>query len=209
MPSINMIASRRAQKRKLETNVRKLVWVLMAEFVLAILLGGWLCTKLYTTRGSIAELNQQLSKLDPIIAEIKTYDTKTGDLLPKLGLLNEAKVSTMRWYNILDKLTESLPTPTYLTQITSSEKLVSTGSGKDKTSDIMTTVSVQGSTSTQSKVGETMLRLGEIPEFDGVSLNYSRLDTNGGIDTLSFQMNATVKDSGIFEEEGKNGTTKS
>lgn len=209
MPSINMIAFRRAQKKKLETNVRKLVWVLMAEFVLAVLAGGWLCTRLYTTRGNIAELNQQLSKLDPIIAEIKTFNTNTGDLLPKLGLLNEAKVSTMRWYNILDKLSESLPTPTYLTQITSSEQVQSAGTGTSKTSDIMTTVSLQGSTSTQSKVGETMLRLGEIPEFDGVELSYSRIDTNGGLDTLSFQMNARVKDSGIFEEADKNGTTKS
>lgn len=209
MPSINMIAPRRAQKKKIERDVRKLVWVLLAEFVIAILVGGVLCTKLYSTRGNTSDLNQQLSKLDPIIAEIKRYDTKTGDLLPKLGILNEAKVTTMRWYNILDKLTESLPTPTYLTQITSNEIINSSGDATKKAGSIKISVSLQGATSTQSKVGETMLRLEEISDFDGIELSYSKLDSNRGNPIISFSMNAAIKNSDVFEEAAKNDTSKS
>ena len=55
MPSVNMIAPRRAEKMRLERDMRRLVLVILAEFVAAAGLGGWVCTKLLTTSSRIAD----------------------------------------------------------------------------------------------------------------------------------------------------------
>src|SRR5664279_584907 len=116
MPSVNMISPRRAEKMRLERDMRRLVIVIIAELVIAAGLGGWVCTKLWTTNGRIADLNVQLTKLQPIVKEIEHYQRATARLDPKLKLLGHAKEGTMRWFNTLDKLSASLPESTYLTR---------------------------------------------------------------------------------------------
>ena len=117
MPSINMIAPRRAEKRRLEGAMRKLAALILVQLVFALALGGWVFMKTLTTRAAIAELNSQMQVLAPKIRKVAELDRKTAELKPKVDLLNQAKSRTMRWYNTLDKLTQSVPAATWLTRI--------------------------------------------------------------------------------------------
>ena len=85
--------------------------------------------------------------------------------MPKLKLLNEAKDSTMRWYNSLDRLAQSMPPSTYLTKI---------GTGKAQQNDPKTVVDISGVSATQARVGEAILRFQMVPDFKSVDLRFTR-----------------------------------
>lgn len=181
MPSINMIAPRRAEKRRLEQAMRRLVVVILAELVFAVALGGWVFMKTLTTRASIAELNAQLQTLEPSIKKVKDLDAKTAKLRPKVDLLNQAKSNTMRWYNTLDRLTQSIPSSTWLTRLSTS-------------TDITTkalVLNLNGMTSEQARVGETMMRLQANPDFKSVDLHYTQKGTMNNVQAIEFEIGAT------------------
>jgi len=184
MPSINMIAPRRVEKRRLERDMRRLVAVILAELVCAVAIGGWVCTKLLTTRNRIGDLDVQLARLQPIVKQIEGYDSATKTLAPKLDLLNKAKERTMQWYNSLDRLTQSLPQSTYLTRIATKRS--------DKKEDAGTTVNLSGISISQAKIGETMLRLTAIPDFKKVDLHYSQASCVNGCPAIEFEIGATM-----------------
>jgi Tfp pilus assembly protein PilN len=206
MPSINMIAPRRALKKRFERDVRKLVIVLLAELFVAVLLGGGLCTKLLTTKLQISNLDRQLSKLEPVVTEIDKYDTATSELLPKLGLLYEAKSSTMRWYNILDSMTRSIPQPAYINSLNSGNEIINLiMNGADKNSgkniaNLSTTLNIIGIATSQAQVGETMLRLNKIPEFKTVELKSAKNCGPGLIQGVNFEIKATLNEAAKSQE---------
>ena len=195
MPSVNMIAPRRAEKMRLERDMRRLVVVIVAELILAAGLGGWVCTKVWTTNGHIADLNVQLTKLQPVVKEIAGYETATQKLDPKLKLLGQAKESTMHRFNALDKLSQSLPQSTYLTRLSTTTAASQPG----------TVVDMDGISANQAKVGEFMLRVNVIPDFNGVDLHYTQ--RSGATSALEFEVGAKMK--GSSEEVKKNGATVS
>ena len=94
MPSINMIAPRRAEKRRLEHAMRRLALLILAELVFVVALGGWVFTKTITTRATIAEFNAQLQTLAPTIKPIQALENKASELQPKVDLLNGAMART-------------------------------------------------------------------------------------------------------------------
>ena len=192
MPSINMIAPRRAEKRRTERDMRRLAIVILAELVFAVCLGGFVCTKIWATRCQISELEAQITKLQPKVKEIKENELATAKLTPKLQLLNQAKERTMRWYNTLDRLTQSMPSSTYLTQISTSQ-----GSANNKS----TTVSLRGISLSQAKVGETMIRLQSVPDFKSVMLRFTQKTNINTASAVEFEIGADMK----TEETPKNG----
>lgn len=165
MPSINMIAPKRADKTRMERDMRRLMLVILVELIVAVGLGGWVATRLFTTRNRISDLDVQIAKLQPIVKQIKQYDEATDKLVPKLKLLNEAKDGTMRWYNTLDRLAQSLPESTYLTRI---------GTSKTQNDDKQTSVDIGGISASQARVGEAILRFQAVPDFRSVDLRYTR-----------------------------------
>lgn len=186
MPSINMIAPRRAEKLRLQRDIRRLVMVVIAEVLFAVCLGGWMCTMLWSTQIKITGLDRQIEKLQPVIKQIEDFESATNNLTPKLELLGHAKNQTMCWYNTLDKLTQSLPDATYLTRIATSVNSAST----DKQAE--TVVNLTGVSSAQARVGETMMRLQTIPDFSKVDLSFTR--KSGAKDTgIEFQIDASMK----------------
>ncbi|MGQ9455211.1 MAG: PilN domain-containing protein [Armatimonadota bacterium] len=185
MPSINMIAPRRAEKRKLERDMRRLVIVILAEFIFVVGLAGWLTARLMNTKSRIDDLEVQLVRLRPIVAEIEDYENATSKFKPKLDLLNEARARTMLWYNVLDALTCSLPQSTYLTRIATKKD-----SGKK---DQGLTVMLSGITTSQALIGETMLRLSNVPDFEGVDLMYSQPTSVSGAQAILFELGANIK----------------
>jgi Tfp pilus assembly protein PilN len=201
MPSINMIAPRRAEKRKLERDTRRLVIVILAEFICALALGGWLTARLVATRGRIADLDVQLARLRPIVKQIEDYESATRKLKPKLELLNQAKAKTMQWHSVLDGLTSSLPKPTYLTRISTNQS-----AGKQNESP---TVALIGVTVSQGAIGETMLRLSAIPEITQVDLHYSQPTSVDGAPAIEFELGAKMKGEKMRKGAQANGSVQS
>lgn len=200
MPSINMIAPRRAEKMRLERDIRRLVVLILAELIIALAIGGWVCTKYLTTRGQIADLDMQIAKLQPVVNKIKDYDDATAKLSPKLDLLNTAKDGTMRWYNMLDKLTQSMPESTYLTRVSTSN------SGTDTST---ATVNLNGVSVAQAKVGEMMIRLQAVPDFERVDLHFTQKTDVKSASALEFEIGAAMKISNQKEGDKTDGTSKS
>ena len=184
MPSINMIAPRRAEKRRVERDMRRLVVVIVVELVFAVALGGWVCTRLLTTRSRINDLDAQLAKLQPVVKQIADYETATKQLAPKMELLNQAKDRTMRWYNTLDRLTQSMPQSTYLTRL---------NTGKVDKDDTGIDVNINGISVSQARIGETMMRLHSVPDFNSVDLHYTQKATVGTATALEFEIGAQMK----------------
>ena len=182
MPSINMIAPRRAEKRRLERAMRRLAILVVAQLVFAVALGGWVFMKTLTTRTTIAELNSQLQLLTPKIKKVAELERQTAELKPKVDLLNQAKSRTMRWYNTLDKLTQSVPSETWLTRIATTAN-----PGQPET-----IVSINGVTCEQAKVGETMMRLHTNPDFRRVDLHYTQKGTFAKSQALEFEIGAAM-----------------
>ena len=192
-----MIAPRRAEKQRLERDMRRLVLVIMAELILAVGLGGWACTKAYSIKMSINRLDAQIAKLQPVVKEIEQYESATAQLAPKLKLLGEAKDRTMRWYNSLDRLTQSLAASTYLTRISTSGE-----------TDTGIKISLDGISPTQERVGETMLRLQTIPDFENVDLAFTR-KTGVQEEGLEFEIGANLKGGEASKGVKANGSTQS
>jgi len=181
MPSINMIAPRRAEKRRLERAMRKLAVLVIAQLVFAVALGGWVFMKTLTTRATIAELNSQMQVLTPKIKKVAELERQTAELKPKVELLSKAKSRTMRWYNTLDQLTQSVPSSTWLTRIATLSP-----AGGD------TTLNINGVTSEQARVGETMMRLQTNPDFRSVDLHYTQRGSGVNTQSLEFEIGASM-----------------
>ncbi len=201
MPSINMIAPRRAEKQKLERDMRRVVAVILVEFICAIALGGWLTARLVATRGRIADLDVQLARMRPTVKQIEDYERATRRLQPKIDLLNEAKQRTMRWHRILDALTLSLPKPSYLTRIATNQS-----AGRQESSP---TVALTGITISQAIIGETMLRLSSVPDLAQVDLNYSQPTSVNGAPAIEFELGAKMKDDKDRKGAQANGRVQS
>ena len=199
MPSINMIAPRRAEKRRLERDMRRLVIVIAVELVFAVGLGGWVATKMFTTRSRIADLDVQIANFQPTLKQIEQYDSATAKITPKLQLLRQAKSGTMLWYNTLDRLTQSLPSSTWLTRI-------STGSAKP---DEHLAVNLTGVSASQAKVGETMMRLHTNEDLRGVNLHFTRATDVGDAAAFEFEIGAGLPTGRESKEVTKNGTSES
>jgi len=190
MPSINMIAPRRAEKRRLEMAMRRLAVLILAELVFAVALGGWVFMKTLTTRASIAELGAQMQTLAPSIKKVKDLDAKTAQLQPKVDLLNQAKSRTMRWYSTLDRLTQSMPASTWLTRLSTSTNVTTKA----------LVLNINGMTSEQARVGEAMMRLQSNPDFASVDLHYTQKGTTSGTHAIEFEIGA------IFVGDAKPGS---
>lgn len=183
MPAINMIAPRRAEKRRLERDMRRLLIVIVIEVVFAVGIGGWLCTRLFSARAQIADLEVQLAKLQPVVSQIQRYESATAKLEPRLKLLDKAKDGTLRWYNTLDRLTQCVPESAWLTQVSSRADRSGDGLQMD----------IRGVSATQAHVGETMLRINTIPDLERVDLHFTQSGKVGNAEAVEFEIGTSMK----------------
>jgi len=173
--------------------------VIVAEIIIAVFLFGWVATRYFSTCNQIADLDVKISKLTPVITQIKRYDASTAEIRPKMELLQRAQRQTLSWYDTFDRLTQTIPTSTYLSKVSSN---------MDATGRKGITVVMNGVSSEQSKVGETMLRFYTVPTFENVELHFTQEHTGlgGGVD---FEVAATMKGSTSSKGATKDGSTES
>lgn len=200
MPSINMIAPRRAEKRRRERDMRRLVLVIVGELIVAVGVGGWICTRLFTTNNRIAELDTQIAKLRPVVRQISAYRKAVKQLEPRMKLLSQSKECTLRWYSALDKLTQSLPASTYLTKI---------NTVADAQNPLVAKINLNGISVSQERVGEAMMRLNEVPEFDSVDLHYTQNTTVDSASAIEFEIGTVMKNGPQVKGAGSNARAES
>ncbi len=195
MPSINMIALRREEKRHQEKNARKLLYSIAGEIGVVAAVAFVLTARIVVTQGHIGDLSDQLLKLKPQVAQIQALQTQTATLQPKVDTLNGAKADTLFWYNNFYAVTDSLPPKTWLTslgtgsagQAQAADAAPGSASGTDPV------LNLAGIALSEATVGQSMLRMNQSPRLDHVELSFVQSQKVGTMDAVSFQMTVHLK----------------
>lgn len=195
MPSINMIAARRAEKAKLEEHVRIMFIVLVGEFAIMLALLSFMSARIYGTGRTADELDQKLKSVQPTVEKIRYYNGEITKLGPKLDLLADSREDTLLWRNILQRLGHDMPAKTWLGSVSSVSAVAnsSPGGAVDSSKSGGPQLLLRGVSANQALVGETMLRLNQFPEIDRVDLNFTQKGSSNTIDTVEFDIAATLK----------------
>ena len=192
MPSINMIAARRAEKKRLEKLVSSVFLVIIGEIVITLAVVGFMTARVHAANVAIRGLDAKLTELRPTVDKISRYEKEIKALEPRLNLLTESRERTLLWYTVLKDLSRSMPEKTWLTSVSTNRTQSQTGEESDPA------ISLAGVSMSQRLVGETMLRLNQFPEFKRVDLNYTQ-EGNGEWKTLEFQVVARLASKGTKE----------
>lgn len=187
MPSINMIAARRSEKKRLERTVRIALLVIVGELAVGLCVFGFMTAKVHASSKAVSRLDTELQRLQPTVDKIHSYENEIKVLEPRLDLLSESREQTLLWYSILRNLSKSMPENTWLTSLSST---IPSGDSKVQAPPM---VNISGISVSQRLVGETMLRLNEFPEFSKVDLTFTQKGGTQDLDTLRFQIVANVK----------------
>lgn len=212
MPSINMIAARRAEKRRQEQNIRKLLYGISAEVACVVLALGALSLREMNMRGHISELNAQIQNLQPKVNKIQDLQKQMAELQPKVKTLDGAKADTMFWYSNLYAITASLPDKTWLTSLglAGGGGTPGTVGAPGSAAGTDPTISLAGVSLDQAHVGEAMLRMNQAPGLDHVDLSQAQQGKTGEADTVSFQMTVHLKpEAGAETKKGASDVQKS
>lgn len=191
MPSINMIALRREEKRRQEKNVRKLLYSIAGEVGLVVAVAFVLTARILVVQSHISDLSDQLEKLKPQVAQIQTLESQTAALQPKVTTLDGAKADTLFWYDNFYAVTASLPPRTWLTSLGTSSDNTNSAPGNAGGAD--PTLALSGVAMSQATVGESMLRMNQSPMLDHVDLSFVQAEKIGTASAVSFQMTVHLK----------------
>lgn len=206
MPSVNMIAARRAEKHRLEQNTRKLVYGVVGELGLILVAVSFMLAHLITTQTHVGVLEAQLKNLQPKVDEIKQLESDTSALQPKVTVVNTAQQNTLYWYSALQNLALSLPAKTWVTEVAttgtpvfaSSTPAPSKPGGPTPAAPAPAPTSnaalnVNGMSANQDEVGEAMLKINTFPNFNQAVLSSIQKSDIGKTPAVSFQMTVDLK----------------
>lgn len=217
MPSVNMIAARRAEKHRLEQNTRKLVYGVVGELGLILVVVSFMLAHLITTQTHVGVLDEQLKNLQPKVEEIKELEADTTTLQPKVQVLDMARGDTLYWYTALQNLTLSLPPKTWITSVsTNGTPVLATSSSSGTQAPTQTASSstssgssssaaltVAGMSASQDEVGQAMLKMNTFPDFDQAVLGSVQKSDVGKVPAVSFQLTVQLKpDTGNSQAQG-------
>ena len=187
MPSINMIAARRAEKKRLEKLISTVFLVIVGELVVTLAVVGFMTARVHATNLAIRDLDTRLTQLQPTVDKIRRYESEIKRLEPRLDLLSESRERTLLWYTILQDLSRSMPEKTWLTSVATT----SVQSAREGAEAPAPALNISGMSVSQRLVGEAMLRLNQFPEFKRVDLSYTQ-EGNEECNTLEFQVIAKL-----------------
>lgn len=202
MPSINMIAVRREDKRRQEQNTRKLLYAILGEIGLVIGVAFVMTARILVTQNQINKLSDRVNALQPSVTKIQQLQAQTAALVPKVQTLDGAKADTLFWYKNFYAVTTSLPPKTWLTSLATG---AATGTGTvtpGAAGGGDPTLNLVGVAMSQAVVGETMLRMNQAPSLDHVDLAFVQQQKLGTVDAVGFQMTVHLKPEADTAKEG-------
>ncbi|MES2461951.1 MAG: PilN domain-containing protein [Armatimonadota bacterium] len=182
MPNINLIAARREEKKKLERVTRQLFFGFAASVGVTVLLGTYLTAARFSLNADLNDANAKMQKLQPTLDRIAEVEKQTNELKPKVETLQTAKLETLRWRSLFTVVSQSIPNSTWITSLSST--------GGDAGS-----ITLNGTASSQTLVGDTMSRLGSHPVFDKIDLGFTQSSGNPTdlVQSVTFQINAHLR----------------
>lgn len=209
MPSINMIAARRAERRHLERQVRMAALIVLCMAVVGFGVLSFMTARIYATDRSIDSLDKQLAGINPTVEQIAKYEAETRKLQPRLALLADSREKTLLWYSVMQNLSRSMPEKTWLTDVTTNKTVVvpaPTTASNVQPQAPKINVKIRGTSVSQMMVGETMLRLNKWPEFQKVDLSYTQQGSREDLNTVDFEINAQLIDCSTKGGVSSNGS---
>jgi Tfp pilus assembly protein PilN len=133
------------------------------------------------TKSAVAALEVKLSALRPIRDQIERDEAERLSLQPKILTLTQAQSATKRWFGIMEGSKRAIPDQTWLTNV-SVEANANTGK----------LMKINGVTVNQARVGETMYRLSNQPEFyQRVDLRFTAVRDGEG-ENVEFELSAPL-----------------
>jgi Tfp pilus assembly protein PilN len=210
MPSINMIAGRRADKIRRENNLKNTVYAILVETGVVVLALGVLTIRVGAIHAQVAEFDGKIQSLQPKVNQIQKLQQETARLMPKVQTLDGAKQDTLFWYNSIFAVANSLPPKTWLTSLSTTGAAPADAntvpgqvSGKDPT------ILVSGIATTHATVGDAMLRMNQATQLDHVDLAFDQSQKVGKEDTVAFQMTIHLKPEAAPDGKGGADVKKS
>lgn len=179
MPNVNLIAARRAEKKRLQNNTRRLFLGLAVEAVAVAALGTTLAIQQIEMAAALSSADARVARLQPALRQIEDIKAETAGLQPRIDTLRTARADTLRWRALLQIVSQSIPNDAWLSSITAAAPVV-TGPADPNADPAAAAppavVTISGTAGSQSLVGETMSRLGAYPVFGQVDLRFTQLD---------------------------------
>lgn len=193
MPSINMIAARREEKRRGERNSRKLLYGIVGESGAVAVLAVVLVGRIVVMQGQVGELNNKVAKLKPRVTLIQQLQNQTAALVPKVQTLDGAKADTLFWYGGFYAVTTSLPAQTWLTALGTGTAPSATAPTPGASSGADPTLNIAGVAMSQAAVGQAMLKMNQSHALDHVDLAFVQQQKIGTTDAVGFQMTVHLR----------------
>jgi Tfp pilus assembly protein PilN len=182
MGSINLIAGRRAERLRLMRVTRVLTFSCLGAAACLVAVFTVNSARLISSNLEIGRVEAKLKALEPTLNHIREAQAERLALRPKLTTLTNAQGATQRWYGVLDGLKRSIPPQAWLTS------LVVEGAKEGEQA-----IRFNGVTVNQQKVGETMLRLNQLHQYQDINLHFTQATKIGNRDTVQFEFAALLK----------------
>jgi len=183
MANINLISARRAERVRHAKIAKGLVGLLGGSVVAGICGLGFMTMQLVGAQHQIAEYDKKLEGLKPVLAEIQAAEAERKVLQPKLITLTDAQGRTTRWFDIMEGLKRAVPQQTWLTNVS-----------VEKVGDTNQVMKINGITVNQSRVGETMMRLGDQADYyKKVDLRYTQVTRGELGENVEFELAAELQ----------------
>lgn len=201
MPNVNLIAARRAEKKRLERNTRRLLLGITVEGAAVAVLAMTLGVQQMQVRTALVGAEARVVRLEPALRQIEQIKADTAALQPKINTLRTARADTLRWRALLQIVSQSIPSNAYLSSITASAPSGGDPNAADPSAAAPPViVALAGTAGSQTLVGETMSRLGAYPVFDQVELRFTQLDSAAATaplpqQSVKFEIGARLKSS--------------
>lgn len=170
---INLIAARRAERRKLEFMRGALVRSMFGIAALAVMGVVFMTYSIQTTRSRIRDLDAQTAMLQTTVSKVEQLQGNMAAIQPKVATLLSAQNATNRWRAVLQEVGSSLPAKAWITSF----------AAQPQPADSFV---VTGQAASHQKVGETILRLNKEPYMKSVDLHYTQSTTQGKV--VNFEM---------------------
>ena len=201
MPSINLIASRREEKRRLQQRTRRLAYAIASEVGVILLVASIMMVRIVGIRGHISDLDGQVSQLQPKVNQIQDLQDETARLKPKVATLNTARNTTLYWYTALQTVAASLPDQAWLTSLSAAGDPAppkpaaanTQGGAAGASSAPMPTLTISGMAANSDQVGIAMMKMNQFANINSVTLNAVTQTQFQGRDAMNYSLLVTLK----------------
>lgn len=200
MPTINLIHDQRKAFRQRLKASRMWFVAFLGAAVSTVGLTSMLLIGNIALGGEAKSLQAKTEELKPFRETIKRSEEQFRELSPRLTTLTTARTDTERWTRILEHMSYTIPTNTWLTGVRSVV-------GSDDTAPVE--VALTGMSGQQESVGEFMLRLQSLSDIANVRLRYTEEKKTQFGEGLEFQIVCEVPTSTESNKETKNDSTRS